>query len=196
MMSRKERALIRPATVSRIAIAVMAAILSFVVLAESASFAEPGAGNGPILLWFPCAMAIVIGLLWNAIRNQGAWLLDHAVVVEAVMGRAVIPLGDIVAVHIDEAMTTLGVQTSTRYVVQSIVAPLALGVRAGAKDRTVRLFHDTNIRCVWHAGLADVYAVAAAKSPFMWPGAVLGTLRRPLVWGTALAGLAWGLYLM
>ena len=76
-------------------------------------------------------MAIVIGLLWNAIRNQGAWLLDHAVVLEAVMGRAVIPLGDIVAVHIDEAMTTLGVQTSTRYVVQSIVAPLALGVRAG-----------------------------------------------------------------
>ena len=106
-------------------------MLSFVLLAESASFADPASGNGSILLWFPCAIATVTGSLWNAVRNQGASGFDHTLVLEAVVGRAVVPLGDIVEVHFDEAMTTLGVQTSTHYVVQSIATPVKLGVGSG-----------------------------------------------------------------
>jgi hypothetical protein len=187
MNERTDRALIRPAPLSRTAAAVGAVMVCFLVLGVSSGM------TGVVLLWFPCAIVALSGLLWNGARNQGAWLLDHAVVLEAVMGRAVIPLEDVIEVHIDEAMTTLGVKVSDHYVVQSIATPLALNMPAGARDRTVRLFRNHNITCVWHDGLADVYRVASATSPFMWPGAVLGTLRRPLVWGSALAGLAYGL---
>ena len=161
----------RPAPVSRIVAAALATLLSFVVFAEPASFAYPAVGNRSILLWFPCASAFAIGLMWNAVRNQGTWIFPGAVVLEAMMGRAAIPLGEIVEVHIDEAMTTLGVQTPTHYVVQSIATAANLGEPEGARARADRLLSDRNLRCVWHAGLADVYAVAATTSPFMWPGA-------------------------
>jgi hypothetical protein len=187
MSDRSERALIRPAPLSRAAAVVGAVVGVLITLGVSTGL------TGAALIWFPCGMLAVIGLLWNGARNQGAWLLDHAIVLEAVMGRAVIPLEDVIEVHIDEAMTTLGVRTSDHYVVQSIATPLALNMPSDARDRTVRLFRNHTITCVWHDGLADVYRVASETSPFMWPGAVLGTLRRPLVWGSALAGLTYGL---
>src|SRR5690606_23358402 len=136
------------------------------------------------------------GFLANAVRNQGAWMLDNAIVLEAVMGRATIPHEDVLEVHIDEAMTTLGVRTSTHYVVQSIATPAALRAEQGAKDRTVWLFRDREVMCVWHGRPADVYGFARPTSPFMWPGAVLATFKRPWVWGAPLAGLAYGLILI
>lgn len=183
-------ALIRPARVSRIAAAVGALVLGFCILGLTATLTGFSTLLAPSLLALPC------GFIWNAVRNQGAWLGEHAVVLEAVVGRAVIPLDEIHVVHIDEEMTTLGVKTSKYYVVQSIVAPAKFNVRAGARERTVRLLRGQNIPCLWHDSLAEVYGVAATTSPFMWPGAVLGTLRRPLVWGSALVGLGYGLLLL
>ncbi|MCR6713074.1 MAG: hypothetical protein NVV57_10440 [Demequina sp.] len=190
MDEREQRALMRPAPASQVAMSIGVIALGLCVLAFTTGLTGLSTVVAPAVLSLPC------GFVWNAVCNQGAWLFDRAIVLEAVMGRAVIPLEDVIEVHIDEAMTTLGVRTADHYVVQSLATPLALNMPAGARDRTVRLFRNRNIRCVWHDGLADVYRVASATSPFMWPGAVLGTLRRPLVWGSVLAGLAYGSILL
>jgi len=197
MNSRTERALIRPAPLSRVATAGGAVVTVILIVGVSSGM------TGATFIWFPCAMAVLCGFLWNAVRNQGAWMFDRGmslaaavreeVVLEAVVGRAVIPLADILEVHIDEDMTTIGVKTPTHYVVQSIATPASLSVGRHARERTARLFENHNIPCVWHEGIGDVYAIDKAISPFMWPGAVVGTFTRPLVWGSAFGGLAFGL---
>jgi len=188
-MADERFALLRPAPVSLVGMSVGLAILSFIYLMMPTSM------DGPWRLIIPFLMALPGGLLANSLWNQGTWLSRNAIVLEAVVGRATVNLEDIQEVHIDEALTTLGVQTSTHYVVQSIATPIPLGGDAHVKGRVGSRLRSSGVACVWHAGAGDVYRVAKATSPFMVPGAIRGTLSRPLVWGSMLGWLAYGVLL-
>lgn len=149
--------------------------------------------DGTTTPFMSTGLALLCGLVWNVVRNQGAWLRGDYVVLEAAMGRAKIPVSDVIEVHVDEDLTTLGVKTSRAYVVQSIASPVTFSVKLDARFRTNRVLGERGISPVWHGSIGEVYSVATSTSPFMWRGAVLGTLTRPLVWGFALAGLLYGL---
>ena len=111
------------------------------------------------------------------------------------MGRAEIPLDEVREVHVDEGLTTLGVQSPSRYVVQSIATPVSLDMGADTKKLTAYYLRQGGIEGVWHERGADVYRVAKSTSPFMYPGAIRGTLSRPLVWGCMLGWPAYGVRL-
>lgn len=132
--------------------------------------------------------AAFVGLLFNAARHQGAWLLDGHLVLETAFGRSVVPLERVVAVHVDDPLTTMGVDAGPRYVVMSIGSPAGPRTAAGSIEHATALLADRDIRVVRHDSATAVRAVRTASAPWHSVRAIVDTARRPLVAGTVIVG--------
>lgn len=131
---------------------------------------------------------VFIGLLFNAARHQGAWLVDDQLVLETALGRSAVPLASVRAVHVDDPLTTMGVDVGAEYMVMSVGSPAGPREPAGSVEGAAALLADRNIPVVRHASHAAVTAVRRPTAPWHSIRAVVDTVRRPLVVGTAIAG--------
>lgn len=133
--------------------------------------------------------SLLVGLLFNAARNQGAWLVDDGIVLETAFGRLTFPLDRVVAVHGDDPLTTLGVATADRYVVMSAGSPVGPRDPMGTVEDVHAILEARRIRAVWHSNAAAVRAARLSFAPWHSARAILDTLRRPLVVGSVAGGV-------
>jgi hypothetical protein len=141
-------------------------------------------------------MSILAGLLFNAVRNQGAWLHGRVLILETVLGRALISLDDIEEIHLNESLSLIFVKVGERYIWQSITAPFMFAGPRDARARVQALLGQERMSVHWYDDHdRSIWDLKPRHAASFERGAILSTLVRPWVVCMTVAGLGIALLL-
>ncbi len=193
MSQRRGRAqILRHSWQSRLVLVIFAIVFTPIPLII-ASGAEERNLAGTIWL---APMWLVVGLLFNACANQGAWLHGRVLVLETVLGRARISLDDIEEIHLNQSLSGIVVGTGEQYVWQSISAPLMFANPEDACARVEASLGEEHMNVHWHDdGDFSMWKMKPRRAASLQRGAILPTLLRPWVLFMTAAGLGIALLL-
>lgn len=184
--------ILRPAWQSRLAVGVFTVAFAPVpLLITGAADATDLAGT----IWL-APMSLLTGLLFNAVRNQGAWLYGRVLILETVLGRALISLDDIEEIHLNESLSLIFVKVGERYIWQSITAPMMFANPKDAHAHVDAVLGQERMRVHWHDDRdRSIWDLKPRHAASFERGAILSTLARPWVLFMTAAGLGIALLL-
>jgi|GEM_PF-6674099 len=137
-------------------------------------------------------MWLLVGLLFNGVANQGAWLYGRILVLETILGRARIPLDDIEEIHLNESLSVILVKVGERYISQSITAPLMFANPKGARAQVDTVLSHEHMSVHWHDDDdPSIWELKPRQVASLQHEAIRSTLMRP--WVLCLTGAGLGI---